>query len=91
MLLSTVLPDAANLGYQDLHDLIVEKVNGRRVGSLDDLRQALAQPSGPYHVIELLPGQGARWIVIDAEEAKASVARLRQAYGVERMDSAEQP
>ncbi len=91
VLLSTVLPDAANLGYQDLHDLIVEKVNDRRVGSLEDLRQALAQPSGPYHRIELLPGQGTRWIVIDAEEARASVARLRQAYGVERMDSAEQP
>jgi hypothetical protein len=92
VLLSTVLPDAANLGYQDLHDLIVEKVNDRRVGSLEDLRQALAQPSGPYHVIELLPGQGSRRIVIDTEEARASVARLQQAYGVERMDSAaEQP
>jgi hypothetical protein len=91
VLLSTVLPDAANLGYQDLHDLIVEKVNDRRVGSLEDLRQALERPSGPYQRIELLPGQGTRWIVIDAEEARASVARLRQAYGVERMDSAEQP
>jgi len=90
VLLSTVLPDVANLGYQDMHDLIVQKVNGRRIGSLADLRQALAQPSGPYHVIELLPGQGARWIAIDAEQAKASVARLRQAYGVERMDSAEE-
>jgi hypothetical protein len=91
VLLSTVLPDAANLGYQDLHDLIVVKVNGRPIGGLPDLRQALAQPSGPYHVIELLAGQGVRWIVIDAQEAQASVARLRKAYGVERMDSSEQP
>ena len=28
--LSSVLPDAANLGYQDLRDLIVASVNGRR-------------------------------------------------------------
>ncbi len=90
VLLSTVLPDTANLGYQDLHDVIVRKVNGRAIGSLDDLRQALAHPTGPYQVVELLPGQGARWIVIDAEEAKAAVARLQQAYGVQYMDSAGQ-
>ena len=30
VLLSSVLPDAANLGYQELRDLIVERVNGRR-------------------------------------------------------------
>ena len=31
VLLSSVLPDVANLGYQELRDLIVEKVNGRPV------------------------------------------------------------
>ncbi len=89
VLLSTVLPDSANLGYQDMHDLIVQTVNGRRIGSLADLRRALAEPQGGYHVIELLAGQGARWLVLDAAEAKAAGTRLRQAYGVERMDSAE--
>jgi hypothetical protein len=89
VLLSSVLPDTANLGYQNLRDVIVEKVNGRRIGSLDDLRQALAHPNGPYQVVELLPGQGARWVVIDVAEAKAAEARLREAYGVPRMDSAE--
>ena len=89
VLLSSVLPDAANLGYQDLRDLIVEKVNGRRIGSLDQLRQAIANPTGPYHVIELLPGQGARRVVIGVDEAKRSVARLQKAYGVPNMDSAE--
>jgi S1-C subfamily serine protease len=88
VLLSTVLPDPANLGYQDLHDLLVEKVNGRAIGSLDDLRQALASPQGPFHVIELLPGQGARRVVLDVKEAQASAARLAAAYGVEHLDSA---
>jgi hypothetical protein len=89
VLLASVLPDPANLGYQDLRDLIVEKVNGRRIGSLDHLRQALAQPNGPFHVVELLPGQGARRLVIGVDEARAAVARLQRAYGVPSMDSAE--
>jgi S1-C subfamily serine protease len=89
VLLSSVLPDTANLGYQDLRDLIVEKVNGRRIGSIEHLRQALAQPEGPYHVVELLPGQSARRLVISVAEARAAVARLQRAYGVTSMDSAQ--
>ncbi len=87
VLLSSVLPDPANLGYQDLRDAIVQRVNGRRIRSLADLRQAFAAPSGPYHVIELLPGQGVDRVVIDVREAEASVAGLRRAYGVLKMDS----
>jgi hypothetical protein len=88
VLLSSVLPDAANLGYQSLHDLIVEKVNGRAIGCLDDVRSALGQPEGGFHVIEFLPGQGERRIVLDVAETREAAARLREAYGVERMDSA---
>ena len=91
VLLSAVLPDAANLGYQDARDLLVAQVNGAAVGSLDDVRQALGRPQGGFHVIELRPGQGTRRVVIDVGEAQAAVARLRQAYGIDRMDSAEPP
>ncbi len=88
VLLSSVLPDPANLGYQDLRDLIVQSVNGRRIGSLDHLREALAHPPGPYHVIALLPGQAARRLVVGVDDARAAVARVQRAYGIERMDSA---
>ena len=89
VLLASVLPDPANLGYQDARDLIVQTVNGRRIGSLDDLREALGHPPGPYHVVELLAGQGLRRIVIGVDEARAAATRLHDAYGVDRMDSAE--
>ena len=69
MLLSSVLPDAANLGYQELRDVIVERVNGQPVGSLADLRQAFASPQGGFHVVEFVAGQGAARAVLDAEEA----------------------
>jgi hypothetical protein len=88
VVLSSVLPDTANLGYQELRDLIVSRVNGRSVGSLDDLRGALASPAGAFHVVEFLPGQAAARLVLDVGEAAAASARLREAYGVERMDSA---
>jgi hypothetical protein len=88
VLLTSVLPDAANLGYQDLRDLIVERVNGRRIGSLADLRAALASPQGSYDVVELVAGQGPRRIVLDVKEAEEAAGRIRKAYGVDRMGSA---
>jgi hypothetical protein len=88
VILSSVLPDAANLGYQELRDVMVERVNGRAVGSLADLRQAFASPRGGFHVVEFVAGQGAARAVLDVGEAQAAALRLREAYGVERLDSA---
>jgi S1-C subfamily serine protease len=88
VLLTSVLPDAANLGYQDLHDLIVQRVNGRPIGSMANLRAALASPRGGFHVVEFLAGQGSRRIVLDAAEAKASETRIQRAYGVDAAASA---
>lgn len=87
VVLSSVLPDPANLGYQDLRDLIVDKVNGRVAGKLDDVREALRHPVGGFHVIEFVPGQGPGRIVLDAAEAEAAVPRLRAAYGVSDLRS----
>ena len=87
VLLSSVLPDAANLGYQELRDLIVARVNGRPVASLADLRRALAEPERGFQVVDFVPGQGYTRVVLDATEAQAAAARLRQAYGVEKLDS----
>jgi len=88
VLLSSVLPDAANLGYQELRDLIVERVNGRPVASLVDLRRAVTAPEGGFHGVDFVAGQGFTRAVLDATEAEAAAARLRGAYGVERLDSA---
>ena len=82
VILTSVLPDAANLGYQDLRDLIVTKVNGEVLGSLADLRRALAAPNGGYQVVEFLPGQGPGRLVLDVAEAEASRERVRNLYGV---------
>jgi hypothetical protein len=82
VVLTSVLPDAANLGFQDLRDLIVTSMNGTEIGSLDELRRAAATPVGGYHVVEFLPGQGPGRLVLDVAEAEASRERIRNLYGV---------
>jgi hypothetical protein len=87
IVLSSVLPDAANLGYEGVRNLIVERVNGRSIGSMDDLREAFAHPEGDFHVVEFLPGLSPERLVLDVEEARESAERIRAAYGVDRLDS----
>jgi hypothetical protein len=82
VVLTSVLPDAANLGFQDLRDLIVTNVNHVAIGSLADLRRAVASPVGGYHLVEFLPGQGPGRLVLDVAEAEASRERVRTLYGV---------
>ena len=87
VLLSSVLPDVANLGYQELRDLIVERVNGRPVPTLAALREAFALDELRLPRDRVPLGQGAARIVIDAAEADAAGERLHRAYGVEKLDS----
>jgi hypothetical protein len=87
VVLSSVLPDAANLGYEGVSNVIVERVNGRTIGSMDDLREAFAHPEGRFHIVEFLPGMAPERLVLDVEEAKESAERIRLAYGVDRLDS----
>ena len=88
VLLSSVLPDAANLGYQELRDLIVERVNGRPVASLADVRRALTAPEGGFQVVDFVAGQGFTRLVLDARRPRPPPHASSQTYGVERLDSA---
>ena len=77
VLLSHVLPNEINVGYDKQTNLILDKVNGRPVGDMKELLAAFAAPQGPYHVIEL---QDHAWfgskIVIDAAKAPQATAQI---------------
>jgi S1-C subfamily serine protease len=77
IVLTQVIPDPANLGYQELHDLIVDQVNGVHLRTLDDLRAALLKPTGNFQIIEFAAGQGPRRIALDAMEVAAAETRIR--------------
>lgn len=79
---SKVLPDASNLGYDDVGGGIVTEVNGRPVRSLDDFRAAVAEPESGHDVVTLLPGMGRSHLVYDASAMEAVNARVAERYGV---------
>ncbi len=84
ILMSQVLPDAFNIGYQDQKWLVVDKVNGQRISRLADLRQALDKPVDGFHVIELVQSDSLRRIVLTAgENEKEATTRVLKRYGID--------
>lgn len=82
VLLQTVLPDAFNIGYQDLSNLLVSEVNGRPVDSLADVEDAFRHPVGGFHVIAFHPNGERAEAVLDAAQFAAATARIVAQYQV---------
>lgn len=83
ILMSQVLPDAYNIGYQDQRALVVDKVNGRRISRLPELREALQKPAGDYHIIEFVQSDSLKRLVLAAGSAEQdATARVLKRYGI---------
>jgi hypothetical protein len=82
VLLSMVLADPINLGYQDYRYMVVESVNGRKINYLHELHSALEHPVDGFHVFEFEPGSTVSRIVLNASQTEAATQRVLQRYGI---------
>ncbi len=82
VLLTVVLPSAYNIGYQGYRDVVIDRVNGRIVGGVADVVEALAAPLDGFHVFELSPDANGGQIVLDAATFDAATAAVLETYGV---------
>lgn len=82
VLLSNVLPDPANLGYQTARFLVVDKINGRTVATLDDAAAALKEPRDGAHLFEFKPGESLQRVLLDAATLEAATARVLKRYSI---------
>jgi len=83
VLLSQVLPDDYNIGYQEQHGLVLEKVNGRPIRRLVELREAFQKPRDGFHVIEFAAGDALQRIVVAAgDPERDATRRVLERYGI---------
>jgi len=82
VILSHVLPDTYNIGYHDLRDLVVHRVNGRLVGSMAQLQAAFEHPQKIFHVIEFQKNYTRDKVVLDAGVYAAATQRILKKYHV---------
>ncbi len=84
VILSMVLPDPYNLGYQDNRYLAVNQINGRRIATLADVSKALEQPRDGFHILEFDRGDSLNRLVLDAATAETATQRVLQRYGIQK-------
>jgi len=84
VLLSMVLPDPYNVGYQDFRYLPVHTINGKTITRFQDAVAALQQPQDGFHVIELDRGDWLQKVVLDANMAEAATRRVLQRYNIDK-------
>jgi len=75
--LSGVLPDAVNSYAQDSLFSLIDRINGKKIGSLEDVSAAFAEASD-YYVIELV-GEG-RPIVLEKTKVDEARQRIMKRY-----------
>ena len=68
IILSGVLPAHVNLGYEMLHDAVLDTVNGVKIGKMSDLVAALKAPINGFDVFKFTPGESREEAVLDASE-----------------------
>jgi len=83
--LSQVLPSPDTLGFANLAHLVVKKINGIEIKSLEDVSRAAASPENGFHKITFEEDPG--FILLDAKAAETGRDRLMQEYGIPAPDN----
>lgn len=84
VILSLVLPDPYNIGYQEARYLIVDQFNGKSVNTLHDLILAKETPKDGFHVMEFREGDSLQRMVLDAGQMEPTTQRVLERYGIEK-------
>ncbi|HUB67146.1 MAG TPA: hypothetical protein VL981_06650 [Candidatus Methylacidiphilales bacterium] len=66
VVLSQVLPDEVNIGYEGLRNTVVDEINGIKIKQISDVVTALKSPVNGYDVFKFVPGQPVQQAVLDA-------------------------
>jgi S1-C subfamily serine protease len=76
--LSRVLPTSATVGYEELSHLLVTRINGVPLQSLDDVPRALEKPENGFHKIEF--EEDPKTIYLDAAEIQKTERAVQMQY-----------
>lgn len=82
--LSQVLPTSDTIGYQDLDNIVVTKLNGRPIKSLADLSEAAKKPVNGFQKIEF--EEDPKLLILDAALIEAHAETLKEHYAIPSLE-----
>lgn len=80
VILTRVLPSDVTVGYEDLRNLVLQKINGEVINGLSDVPKALLKARNGVHRVEFTGDPSL--IFIDAKSAEAVGPSLQKSYGL---------
>ncbi len=81
--LSRVLPTPSTMGYENLAQQRVTKVNGKKITCLADMAEALKSPEGEFHRIDF--EEFPRTIYLHVRQVEVVNERLKALYGLSKL------
>lgn len=68
VVLSQVLPDPINIGYESLRNTVIDEINGIKIKTIGDVATALKSPVNGFDVFTFAPGEPVHQAVLDATQ-----------------------
>jgi hypothetical protein len=68
VVLSQVLPDEVNIGYEGLRNTVLDEINGVKIKQISDIVTALQSPVNGFQVFKFASGEPIQQAVLDASE-----------------------
>ena len=87
VLVTQVIPDAINIGYQNLSNAVVLKINDESIKSLIDVSQAFLKPKNEFHRIDFLPGSERMSAILPKDKLEESNLRIKKNYRIPKLFS----
>ena len=87
VLVTQVIPDPLNIGYQELSNAIVLQVNGRYINRLKDVPDAFLYPQDDFHRIDFLPGAERLSVVLPVAELEKSNRRIKNNFRIPKLQA----
>jgi len=80
VIISDVIATPFTIGYENLSNLVIVRVNEQPIGNLDDVRKALASPVEGFHKIELM--QHPKQIFLDPVQLPSIHRMITERYRI---------
>lgn len=80
VVLTQVIPTPATIGYERLNNAIVTAIDGQKITSLNQVREAFKSPISPIHRIDI--AEDPRVLFLDSKAATEANEILQRQYGI---------
>ncbi|MCE0482839.1 MAG: hypothetical protein LV479_01215 [Methylacidiphilales bacterium] len=82
VVLSQVLPNEVNIGYENLRNAIIDEINGIKIKQLADIPVALKSPVGGFHIFKFATGETVKEAVLDANTLDEANQQIMARYHI---------